>query len=177
MFQTNQLDRTVRNRQRMERIVMQSASIAFDGFIMALCVYAAVTDWRRGILPDWCNALIAVLGLSASLASGQDGLWRVADAAIVCGLFLLLRVTYRHLRGQSGLGLGDVKFLTAATLRLGLAGLNILILAACVTGLLEVAVRRVRGERVTGRTALRFGVHLAMGFFVALAFERFAGFS
>lgn len=148
--------------------------LALDAALVALCAVAALIDWRRGILPDACNALIASVGLAASYVAGTDLVWRLVDTGIVLGLLLLLRLAYRHLRGHNGLGLGDVKFLAAATLRLGLAGLNILLLAACLTGLVEIGLRRMRGEEVTRRSALRFGPHLALGLVLALLLERAA---
>ncbi|SIQ86536.1 leader peptidase (prepilin peptidase) / N-methyltransferase [Rhizobium sp. RU20A] len=148
--------------------------LSLDLALLTLCALAAVIDWRHGILPNGCNAGIAALGLAASMVSGADIVWRIVDAGTVIVLLLLLRLAYRRLRGQTGLGLGDVKFLGAATLRLGLAGLNILVLAACLSGLAEIALRRMRGEQLTRRSALRFGPHLAIGFALALMLERAA---
>ena len=142
-----------------------------DAMLVVLCTLIARTDRIHGIIPNWCNLLIALLGLTWGLLAGHDIIQRLIDSALVFGLFFLLRFLYRRLRGHNGLGLGDVKFLAAATMRTGLSGLHLLVLAACISGLLEIALRRLRGEAITSRSVLRFGPHLALGFTLVIAFQ------
>lgn len=144
---------------------MVTASLSvLDVSLVLLCGTIAWTDIRRGIIPDWCNALIAAIGLLSVFLAGRDVLSSLINPILVLAIFVLIRLLYRRLRGHNGLGLGDVKFLAAATIRTGMTGFVMLLLCACVTGLLEIALRRLRGEPITSRTALRFGPHLALGF-------------
>jgi len=80
-------------------------------FLALLCVASillAFVDLRRGIIPDWLNLAIAVMGLAravllegvgAALAAGSEG---IAIGAVVW----LLRNLYFMLRKFDGLGLG-----------------------------------------------------------------------
>jgi leader peptidase (prepilin peptidase) / N-methyltransferase len=145
--------------------------VVLDAILVLLCAFVARTDRIHGIIPDWCNALIALLGLIWGLLSDRDIVWSLMEAMLVFALFFLLRVLYRRLRGHNGLGLGDVKFLAAATMRTGLSDLHLLVFAACLSGLLEIALRRSWGERITPRSILRFGPHLALGFTLVLALQ------
>lgn len=142
-----------------------------DTILLLLCVIVARIDRKRGIIPDWCNALIALLGLAWSLLAGCDIVRSLTDAGLVFAFFLLLRFLYHRLRGHNGLGLGDVKFLAAATMRTGFSDLHLLVFAACLFGLLEIAIRRLWGERITPRSVLRFGPHLALGFAIVVVLQ------
>jgi leader peptidase (prepilin peptidase) / N-methyltransferase len=151
------------------------AAVAFvDVAIGLLCCTVAVTDFRRGIIPDWCNgALLAAGGLLSSLGGLELLAANLFDAVIVFGLFLLLRAGYRRLRGYGGLGLGDVKFLGAATVSIGLVGIQLVVLLASVTGLVEALVRRLAfDEQLTSKTRLRFGPHLALALVAVLALRQ-----
>jgi leader peptidase (prepilin peptidase) / N-methyltransferase len=148
-------------------------SWALDIVILVLCAAIAVIDWRSGIIPNWCNLLMGAAGLTNALvAEGVNGLFHLIDAALIFLLFFLLRWAYGRWRGRTGLGLGDVKFLAAASLRTGLGGLNVLVLVACLTGLLELLVRRLLGQSVNAATRLRFGPHLALGLTLVILFDR-----
>ncbi|WAJ27828.1 prepilin peptidase [Antarcticirhabdus aurantiaca] len=140
---------------------------------LCLLLWAALSDAQRGIIPNACNAAIAALGLLAAVLPGGVPLLasRLLDAGLVGGLLLALRALHRRRRGTVGLGLGDVKLLAAGTLWLGLSGLFLALLLACVAALLQVAVLRVAGRPVGRATRLRFGPHLALGLAVVLVLD------
>lgn len=144
-------------------------ALAAQMAVFGLCAIIAITDRRRGIIPDWCNLSIAMCGALIALSNSLERLEANAiDAVIVLALFAALRFGYRRLRHRNGLGLGDVKFLGAATLCVGMSGVHIVILIACVLGLAEVAIRRLKGETISGTTHLRFGPHLGAGLAIVL---------
>lgn len=121
--------------------------------LLPTCAGLIWTDLRSGLLPDWMNAIIAISGL-VRMAAGDDpssALWGAAAALAVGIVLLLLRRLYAMVRGRQGLGLGDVKFLMAATLWTGLSGLPILLLVATMTALAGVLVLFVMGRRLTGQ--------------------------
>ncbi len=143
--------------------------IAFDVVLVGLCLVVALVDQRHGIIPDWTNAALALLGLCVAAMAGRDMLLaRVLDATLMGALLLLLRYAHRRWRGRTGLGLGDVKFLAAGTLLTGLGGIQIAILAACVSAFALIGLMRIRGAAVTVTSRLRFGPHLALGLLIAV---------
>jgi leader peptidase (prepilin peptidase) / N-methyltransferase len=132
-------------------------------------IIIAVTDWRRGIIPDACNAVIALCGLLLALSVSPALLQsRIVDCVLTLLLFALVRYAYRRWRGYHGLGLGDVKFLGAAALCVGLTGVQILLFLACLSGLGEVFLRKFSGQSITKQSKVRFGPHLVLGFLVTL---------
>lgn len=144
-------------------------ALAAQLVIFGLCGIIAITDSRRGIIPDWCNLSIAICGAVIALSNSMERLEANAlDAVIVIALFAALRSGYRRLRHRNGLGLGDVKFLGAATFCVGMSGVHIVILIACALGLAEIAIRRLKGEVISGTTHLRFGPHLGAGLAIVL---------
>ena len=141
--------------------------------LLPTCAGLIWTDLRSGLLPDWMNAIIAISGL-VRMAAGDDpssALWGAAAALAVGIVLLLLRRLYAMVRGRQGLGLGDVKFLMAATLWTGLSGLPILLLVATMTALAGVLVLFVLGRRLTGQTALPFGPFLVIGLLAVLVLQ------
>ncbi|CCD89633.1 putative Type II secretory pathway, prepilin signal peptidase [Bradyrhizobium sp. ORS 285] len=133
--------------------------------LILTCAGLVWSDLRSGLLPDWMNALLAISGFTRTVAlfDVAQALWDGAAAATVGIALLLLRRLYVMARGRQGLGLGDVKFLMAATLWTGLSGLPILLLMATTTALLAVAGLYIAGRRMSGATALPFGPFLVIG--------------
>ena len=141
---------------------IQTAALA------GLLALVAAIDGRQGIIPDWLNAAIAALGLLRLLAAGLEAaMTGVLEAALAGAVLFGVRWAYWRWRGFQGLGLGDVKFIAAATLWIGLAALPTAMLAASVAGLLFVFGLRLAGQGLTGTTRIAFGPHLALGVAVA----------
>ena len=59
--------------------------------------------------------------------------------------------------------MGDIKFLSAAAMWIGLAGLPSVILIASASALLFLLMRSLAGTAITNDTRLAFGPHLAIG--------------
>ncbi|MCJ2048006.1 prepilin peptidase [Methylobacterium sp. J-078] len=138
----------------------------------------ALIDLRRRIIPNALNGALLGLGLGLAAvqglttddpaardpagAAGAVGL-ALAQAALAYGLFAALRAGYGRLRGRTGLGLGDVKFVAAAMPWIGLAQLPLMILVASTSALLAVAALRLTGRRIGADTRLPFGPFLVLG--------------
>ena len=123
-------------------------------------------DLKRRIIPDRLN--LALLGIGLALTGWREAEWdallpRAGEVAVAFALFWGVRALHARLRGRIGLGLGDVKFLAAATAWTGLAGLPVLILVASLSALLVVVLRRLDAA-----TRLPFGPFLALGLHAAL---------
>ncbi len=148
------------------------------GFFALFCLLSAALAWidiRHGIIPDWLNAAIAVLGLSkAFIDGGSLAALEAAGEGVAIGLiFWLLRRLYFALRKIQGLGLGDVKFLSAAGVWIGIAGLPVLLLVATLTALAAAGLMKVAGQQMTRRTSIPFGPFLAMGLLLTFAFQQY----
>jgi len=121
-------------------------------------------DARYGIIPDSLVLALAVGGvLHAWLWGLGDLWWRGLEAAVVFAAVSLFRAVYRWLRGQDGLGFGDVKFLAAGTLWVGGEGIPVVLLIAVVSALVSLLILRAQGHELHGKQAISFGPHLAIG--------------
>jgi len=154
---------------------MTEASIALICLLSLACalLLLAWIDFRRQIIPDALNAAIGALGILWVVAS--RGLPLLAEAmfqaiAVAAAVWLLRRL-YFLLRKQQGLGLGDVKLLTASTLWVGVTGIPVQLLVASVTALAAAAVLHVTGHRMTGKSALPFGPFLALGLLATIGLQ------
>jgi leader peptidase (prepilin peptidase) / N-methyltransferase len=127
---------------------------------------ASLVDAKTRRLPDLLTAMVAASALVLRGLQGTDAVLEGVAAAIIAFVLLeALRRGFLALRGQPGLGLGDVKLLAALALWLGVATPWALVLAA-VLGLV-IAVARPSAD---GRIA--FGPCLAgAGWLVGLYLE------
>lgn len=137
--------------------------------LIAILAPMAWIDGRHLIIPDSLNVLLAISGLvhlymQSRLVAIPSAL---LAAALVAVFFLGLRFAYLKLRGQAGLGLGDVKFLAAATLWLSPLGLPWLVLFASISGLAWHIVLMARNQPASWTQRVAFGPHLAVGFFIS----------
>jgi leader peptidase (prepilin peptidase)/N-methyltransferase len=146
-------------------------------FLVLLALASLLLAWidlRRGIIPDWLNLAIAVLGL-ARIAITDD--WPLALSAAAEGILTgaivwLLRWLYFRLRRRQGLGLGDVKLLAAAAIWVGIADIPMLLLVASLAALAAAGILHLAGEKMTRQTALPFGPFVALGLLATLALQQ-----
>jgi leader peptidase (prepilin peptidase)/N-methyltransferase len=152
----------------------------FAGFFVPLCLFGgvlALIDIRHGIIPDWLNLSVAGLGLARAVIVGGSmaGIEAAGSGAAIGLIFWLLRRLYFEWRNIQGLGLGDVKFLAAAGIWVGIAGLPILLLIAALTALAAAAILQLTGRDMTRRTSLPFGPFLTIGLLSALVIQQIIG--
>jgi leader peptidase (prepilin peptidase) / N-methyltransferase len=150
---------------------------AFIGFFSTLCVLGAVLSWidiRDGIIPDWLNLSVAGFGLAKVVIIGglAAGIEATGEGAAIGLIFCLLRRLYFGWRKIQGLGLGDVKFLAAAGIWIGIAGLPTLLLFAALTALAAAGAMQLAGRDMTRRTSLPFGPFLTIGLLLALVIQQ-----
>jgi leader peptidase (prepilin peptidase) / N-methyltransferase len=143
-----------------------------------LCVLCAILAWidiRHGIIPDWLNLSIAALGLLTVILSEDRAaaIPAIGEGAAIGIIFWLLRRLYFAFRGIQGLGLGDVKFLGAAGIWVGIAGIPMLLLVATVTALACVGGMQLSGRTLTAQTSMSFGPFLAAGLLVTAGFQQY----
>jgi leader peptidase (prepilin peptidase) / N-methyltransferase len=143
-----------------------------------LCLLCAILAWidiRDGIIPDWLNLAIAGLGLVKIVMTGDlsAALEAIGEGIAIGGVFWLLRRLYFAVRGIQGLGLGDVKFLGAAGIWVGVAGIPPVLLVATVTALACAGVMQISGRALTAQTSLSFGPFLAAGLLLTSGFQQY----
>lgn len=152
-------------------------SIGSYGTLYVLCCAVALIDLRHGIIPDWLNLAIAALGVANIVVT--DGVAvafsAMAMAGLVGVLFWLLQRLYFRLRHVDGLGLGDVKFLAASTMWVGVAGVPTLLLIAAVAALSVAGGLQFAGHEMKRQTSIPFGPFLALGLIVTPAFQNWLG--
>src|SRR6266404_3279990 len=143
-----------------------------------LCLLSLVLAWidiRHGIIPDWLNLAIAGLGLSKALI--VDGppfaLEAACEGAAIGATFWLLRRLYFAFRKIQGLGLGDVKFLAAAGIWVGVVGLPVLVTIAALTALACAGAMQLARHQLTAQTSMSFGPFLAIGLLLTLSLQQY----
>ncbi|MEM8848455.1 MAG: prepilin peptidase [Pseudomonadota bacterium] len=127
-----------------------------------LLVALAMTDliWMR--LPDPLTLLLFATALAvAALPFGHGWHTAIWGACLGCGSFLALRWGYAALRGQTGLGLGDVKLMAGLGAFAGPLALPHLILIAALAALVAaVLTRSTAVDGLKRDRALPFGAAL-----------------
>ncbi len=91
-------------------------------------------------------------------------------AAAGAGIFWLLRFIYGVLRGQEGLGLGDVKLMLMIGALCGPTLLPFAVFLGCLCALLTALIVALSGRKIGRTSRLPFGPYLATGCFLALLY-------
>jgi leader peptidase (prepilin peptidase)/N-methyltransferase len=150
----------------------------FGASLALLMAAIAAKDCRDRIIPDALTFTAAVVGLvrllvvngvPLHLAGVGDGLLR----AMACGCFFLaVRFLYRRIRGQQGLGLGDVKLAAVGGLWLEWRTLPLALDVAALSALFAyVAWPRLTGRPVDWNHRLPFGAFLAAAIWAGWLFD------
>jgi leader peptidase (prepilin peptidase)/N-methyltransferase len=143
-----------------------------------LCLLSAMLAWidiRHGIIPDWLNLTIAGIGFSKALIvfGPPTAFELVGEGAAIGAVFWLLRWGYFAVRRIQGIGLGDVKFLAAAGIWIGVAGIPMLLLIAALTALAGAAVMQLAGVRLNAHSAISFGPFLTIGLLFTAGLQQY----
>jgi leader peptidase (prepilin peptidase) / N-methyltransferase len=111
-------------------------------------VLLALIDWDTTMLPDWLVLPLGLSGLASSYAgfTQHSLLAGAASAAVVLGLLGGLAWVFQRIKGDSGIGGGDLKLLAALAAWWGIVGvLYIVIWASLVTVAWNLVWRRFKG--------------------------------
>jgi leader peptidase (prepilin peptidase)/N-methyltransferase len=149
-------------------------TVLFTIVLFALLVTAAVIDSRSMRIPNALNAVIAGVGIAATLSLDRPLIDALLGMALGYGLIYLANAAYRALRARDGIGMGDAKLLGAAGAWLGWAALPFVVLIASTGAIIWLLARRVMGHRIEGAQALPFGPALCVGIMVVWLVQAFA---
>jgi prepilin signal peptidase PulO-like enzyme (type II secretory pathway) len=146
---------------------MMVLEAAFGGLLFAIVAVLSIADFRRMILPNRLNFLLAVGGIGQAAIIGQPGvLDAVFGGLLGFGILAAVAALFRHVRGVDGLGFGDQKFAAAAGLWVGWTEIpHMLLIAACST-LVFVAIRAAKERRFDVAARVPFGPFLGLGIIV-----------
>ncbi|MEQ8286939.1 A24 family peptidase [Thalassospira sp.] len=123
----------------------------------------AIIDFENFILPDLGILIILVGGITVSFFWYPERLNEIAIGVFVgAGGMWLVRWLYRQLRGQEGVGFGDVKLMGAIGAWVGWQGLGSVILIAAITGLVVHVVVLGKGRQTSRHNMVPFGSYLVL---------------
>lgn len=155
-------------------LIISAWSLAVAPGIMAVITAAlgwalltlAVIDARHRILPDILTLPLIPFGLLVAwISPGADLAAHFVGALIVGAMLWSFAFLYALLRGVDGLGMGDVKLMTAAGAWLGWAGAPSALLIAAATALVWLLAKRRVGydEPMTLQSEAPFGPFIGLG--------------
>ena len=112
-------------------------------------VLLAFIDWDTTMLPDWVVLPLGLAGLGSSSYAGftpHSLLAGAASAAVVLGLMGGLAWVFQRIKGESGVGGGDLKLLAALATWWGLVGVLYIVLWSSLVNVVWCLVwRRFKG--------------------------------
>jgi leader peptidase (prepilin peptidase)/N-methyltransferase len=122
---------------------------AFPGACLAsTLVLLALIDWDTTLLPDWVVLPLGVAGLASSYAGFTQNnlLVSAASAAFVLVLLGGVAWVFQRIKGESGIGGGDLKLLAALATWWGIVGvLYVVLWASVVTVVWNLVWLRFKG--------------------------------
>lgn len=134
----------------------------------SLLVALAAIDLEHFLLPDKLTLPGILVGLAFSLWLPRPGFLAAAAGAVVgAGLLILLINFWFWLRGEEGMGLGDVNMLALVGAFLGWTGMLVTLVASALVGALT-GLALIAAGRMERRSRLPFGAFLAVGGILAL---------
>ena len=138
--------------------------------LAAMLIVAMYGDLRQRIIPNWLNAIIALLAIPYWWLSGLSLTDVGIQVGIAAGVFALFALAFR----LGMMGGGDVKLVTALALWLPYAALVKLLVVMSIAGgvLTLVMIVRNRMQRAEDKPEVPYGVAIAIGGFWLIG-ERF----
>lgn len=132
-----------------------------------LLILVTFTDLETYLIPDVYSLGGMLAGLCLSgfnpLVTWQESLLGILLGA---GVLMLIAQSYKKLRGQEGMGMGDIKFLGMIGAFTGWEGIIIALFFSAISGLLVgFIVMMIKKEGL--KTMLPYGPFLALGAFIA----------
>ena len=151
-----------------------AAYVMPPGFLLAAsCVLGwtllvlATVDMLALRLPDLLTLPLIAAGLVVSwFLPERDLLGHAIGAAVGLAAFWSIAMLYRAMRGQEGLGMGDMKLAAAAGAWLGWQALAFVVLLACAVGLVWVGIATMRRGRAALDERIPFGIALAFAIWI-----------
>lgn len=140
------------------------------GYLLAIAVPLAVTDFREHRLPNKLTLSAALLTL-ASLAAASliGGDWQALSSALVAALATFLIGWF--LAARAAIGMGDIKLLISLNAFTGYLSpfLPLISLAVALLAATLINIILLLGRRLSIQSSIALGPYLLLGFFVVVA--------
>lgn len=138
----------------------------------ALMIAGADVDARSYILPDTVTLSALAGGLAAAVILEPLFPWEAGGAALAragatAGLLAAMRLGYARLRGEEGIGFGDVKLAAAAGAWLPLEHIPWCFMIATSAALAYALAAHLRGARLDRTSRIAFGAFLCPALWLA----------
>ena len=154
--------------------VAQNGTIPYQ--IRMLCVFvalgaAAVVDLLRKKIPNGCPlAILAAVGMCTALdiAFAPESALSLIAGELVGGLGMLACLLLCRLISRGGIGVGDIKLVSAIGLAMGLYG-SVLVLLCAQAAAVVAAVILLASKRADWKDSVPFAPFLWVGMLVQLA--------
>ncbi len=147
-------------------LLLPTQSLLHTAILFALLAAIAWIDWRTYRIPNILSLTLLVTGLLVSFATDPAGIYlHVLSALLGYGFFRLVDVGYVHLRGRTGLGMGDAKLFGAIGAWLGPEGMVPALFIAAISALIYGLYQLIVSPN-GGNDKIPFGPFLAIGAFV-----------
>ena len=141
-------------------------------YLWALLAAICAIDGRYGIIPNSLVLALAIGGvIQTFIPERSDLLWRALEATSFFLAACLFRSTYQYVREVQGLGFGDVKFATVSVFWIGIEAVPEMLLLAVASALASLIIQRIDGQSISGKQAIAFGPHLAIGVWLSWILE------
>jgi len=129
--------------------------------LLGLLLALSIIDIKSFRLPNILTFALIASGLFFA-ALVPDKFWDAVFGTVLgYGIFFVIELTYRRLRGQDGLGRGDAKLLAGGGAWCGWFGLPFIILIGSGMGLIAALFPSIRS-----RNKIPFGPFLSLGIFI-----------
>ncbi|WP_379067301.1 prepilin peptidase [Mesorhizobium sp. UC22_110] len=157
-------------------MALLSPALLAQGLVLAVLLAAiAVVDARHMIIPDALNLALALTGIAFHLPNGFVAVsGQLACAVLVFALIYGIRYAHGRMTGRIGLGLGDVKMMSAAACWIGPMLLPMLLFIASAAALVVVGCQAVAGFTTDRNRRIPFGPFIALGLACTWAYEQFS---
>jgi leader peptidase (prepilin peptidase)/N-methyltransferase len=150
---------------------MNAIDIVFLGLLVLVLIPVVTTDMRERRIPNFLNLIIAGLGFAHAMIGTptwmQAGL-EVMTAVLAALAFAATAWAVGRIDRKAHIGWGDLKFLTAASLWVGIDGSVAVLFVASVASLLT-ALATAPWNRASWRQPRPFGPMLAIGMIAVVA--------
>jgi len=132
--------------------------------LVSLGMLIAYHDIRYLRIPNLLNLLLAACGLIwATGVAGNSAMSAIGSGIAGLAISAGVRWLYSAMRRQTGLGLGDVKLIGAASIWTGAIKLPSILLIACVAAFIYICILYISTRNnITLSTKLPFGAHLVL---------------
>lgn len=131
------------------------------GLFVAACWLMAVVDARSRTIPSVCTAFVALSGTAFALCSEQSALTCAFVALGAWALLTVANLTSRKVRGENGVGGGDVRTMPFALGAVGPYGACAGMVAAAIALAAFLAVKS-SGDRLSLQDKVPFGPFIAV---------------